>query len=195
MFKIHVSCWLVVIGFLPLGDSWLAQAADSGPTASFNDPIVEGKRYSDWLLEIPEWRRNPTNHAAMEKAIRSADKQAHSFLKASLSKSGYARATPASPDAVEDSRVKAMFAAKILGPQGAWLSDDLLQIIRERGWKGREYAIYALTYVSPNNSNAFSIAKEDLRSEVVDSRWQGGDANQRHARVARDYQSSHFSGG
>jgi hypothetical protein len=158
---------------LLVAHSSLGQTTNSGAIVQIDDPVVAGKTYSEWLRGVSDWRRDPEKHASVADAIKTADKKGHSFLKACLSKQGFCFERPASLDVIEDWRMRAMYASSILGTQGAWLTEDLLGIVRERGWKGREIAVHALNYVSPGNAAAYSIAIEDLRSDIVDTRWQG----------------------
>jgi hypothetical protein len=141
-------------------------------TNNVENPLIGDKTLIEWLPQTYQWRLDRTNNEAVAAAIKAAGPKAQSLLKACLSKDGFTPHKPASADAIENWRLYALTATIIVGTNGAWLTGDLLRMIEERSWKGRDIAISALTFVSPSNPTAVKIAFEDLKSNDAETRLQ-----------------------
>jgi hypothetical protein len=139
------------------------------------DPVVNGQPYSYWVSQLHDWKRNPAKHEDVPKSVKEAGVLGLDVLKHYLGKAGVpSKDSPDSSDSdpSERNRANAMRAVEILKGDAAPLLPFLLEQIQERGWKGREFAVIALIYISPQNTGAYEIAKKDIDSADRDTRRQ-----------------------
>jgi HEAT repeat protein len=139
--------------------------------------MYENKPYSEWVLELSEWKKVPDKHPVVVNAIRQIGMAGLPHLLKCLSVEGIASEsndeTKKNYDSTELNRFRAVLAFEILGRRAKEAAPPLLELAKNRGWRGRQNVLMSLAEVDPANSVSFQLAAEDLKSADTETRVSG----------------------
>jgi HEAT repeat protein len=141
-----------------------------------NRLMYENKPYSEWVLELSEWKKDPDKHPVVVNAVRQIGMAGLPHLLKCLSVEGVpseGNEGAKNYDSTKLNRYRAVLAFEILGQRAREAAPPLLELAKNRGWRGRQNVLMSLAEVDPTNSVLFQLAAEDLKSTDTETRVSG----------------------
>jgi hypothetical protein len=147
---------------------------DFAASAYSDSTNIVNRPFTGLLNDIHEWRRGFLDEEIVRKEMLSFGTNGFPVLIKCLSRLGFpAGNTAEARGKATQNRDSAVVAVWLMGQQAKPILPDLVELAKERNWKGREMLVRSISAIGAPNSTVVELGLQDIASSKRETRFEG----------------------